>query len=288
MHRCLSCGDDFEASSWRCPACGSEPPVVDGFRSFAVEPPSEAEAFDRHSFELLARLEPKSFWFRSRNRLVVHALKRYFPAARSFHELGCGSGFVLGGVREAMPGLAVSGSELFRSGLDVAAERLGKVPLYQIDGRALPFTEEFDVIGAFDVLEHIDEDVQVLDELHRATRPGGGVIITVPQHPRLWSAADDYARHVRRYTRRELVGKVERAGFHPVRVTSFVSLLLPLFALSRLMKRPSDEPYDPETEYRATASLDGTLERVLSLERALIRRGLSFPAGGSLLAVAQR
>lgn len=288
MHRCLACANEFDGPGWACPACGAEPPVVGGFRSFADEPASEDEAFDRHSFELLASLEPKSFWFRARNRLVVHVLERYFPDARTFHELGCGSGFVLAGVREALPALEVGGSELFRSGLEVAAARLPGVPLLQIDATALPFTAEFDVIGSFDVLEHVEEDERALAELHRAIRPGGGLIVTVPQHPRLWSAADDYARHVRRYTRRELVGKLEAAGFEPVRVTSFVSLLLPLFALSRLTKRGSDEPYDPETEYRATASFDRALERVLDVERALIRRGVSFPAGGSLLAVARR
>lgn len=288
MKRCLACTTEFEAAGWRCPSCGVEPPVVGGFRSFAEEPECEDEAFDRHSFELLAALEPASFWFRSRNRLVVHALERYFPEATSFHELGCGSGFVLSGVRQSILRLELSGSELFLSGLEVAAKRLGEVPLLQIDGRELPFTAEFDVAGAFDVLEHIEEDERVLTELHRAVKPGGGVLVTVPQHPRLWSAADDYARHVRRYTRKELVAKLERAGFEPLLVTSFVSLLLPLFALSRLTKRPSEEPYDPETEYRATAAIDKTLERVLSVERALIRRGVRFPAGGSLLAVARR
>ncbi len=128
----------------------------------------------------------------------------------------------------------------------------------------------------------------VLAELRRAVRPGGGIIVTVPQHPWLWSAADDYGRHVRRYTRNELVRKLQRAGFTPVRTTSFVSLLLPLLAVSRLLRRSSDEPYDPETEYRAAARVDRLLEHVLTVERTLIRRGVGFPAGGSLLTVARR
>ncbi len=117
-------------------------------RSFAEEPVSEDEGFDRHSFELLAELEPHSFWFRSRNRLIVDTLRRYFPQARAFHELGCGSGYVLAGVRDALPRLELSGSELFSAGLAVAGRRLTGVPLYQIDGRALPFTAEFDVVGS--------------------------------------------------------------------------------------------------------------------------------------------
>lgn len=288
MKRCLACAAEFESDGWECPACGVEPPLLEGVRAFAEEPASEDEAFDRHSFELLAELEPRSFWFRSRNRLIVEALERHFPEAQRYHELGCGSGYVLAGVRAALPELEASGSELFGAGLAVAGKRLPGTPLYRIDGRALPFTAEFDVVGAYDVLEHVEEDERVLAELHRAVRPGGGVVLTVPQHPWLWSAADDYGRHVRRYTRRELVAKLERAGFEPVRVTSFVTFLLPLLALSRLLRRSSDEPYDPETEYRATARVDRLLEAVLTAERALLRRGVDLPAGGSLLAVARR
>ena len=69
-----------------------------------------------------------------------------------------------------------------------------------MDARNIPFRDEFDVIGAFDVLEHIDEDVAVIDEVRKALRPGGGFLMSVPQHPALWSQQDERAFHVRRYT----------------------------------------------------------------------------------------
>ena len=95
--------------------------------------------------------------------------------------------------------------------LAVAARGLGgrgrRVPdaaLMRMAARRIPFDGEFDVVGAFDVIEHIEDDRAVLREMHRAAVPGGGILLTVPQHPFLWSEFDRQARHVRRYTAPEL------------------------------------------------------------------------------------
>jgi SAM-dependent methyltransferase len=238
-------------------------------------------------FEELAELEPRSFWFRGRALLLAWSLERYFPAARTFLEVGCGTGYTLAEIHRCRPELNVTGGDLFPEGLRVARRRLPGAPLLELDVRSLPFEGEFDVVGAFDVLEHIPEDREALDSLRRAIVPGGGLIITVPQHPRLWSAADDYAHHQRRYTRRELVAKLEVAGFDIVRMTSFVTLLLPFMALSRIRNR-SRKSFDLRRELELPAVVDGAFAHVLSIERALIRAGLSLPRGGSLLAVARR
>jgi SAM-dependent methyltransferase len=243
--------------------------------------------FDERSFEHLPQAEERSFWFRSRNSLIVWALRRYFPAARSMLEVGCGTGFVLAGVRQAFPEMRLVGGELFQAGLTVAAQRVPDAELLELDARNLPFQDEFDVVGAFDVLEHINEDERVLAELHAALHPGGGLLVTVPQHPRLWSAVDAYSQHVRRYTRRELLAKVRRAGFELVHCTSFVSFLLPVLAASRLRFR-GDKAFDPLSEYGSPPFVDSALGWVLAAERALIKSGLPLPAGGSLLVVARR
>ena len=112
--------------------------------------------------------------------------------------------------------------------------------------------------------------------------------MTVPQHPWLWSAADEFGRHVRRYRRPELVAKLERAGFRVERATSFVSLLLPLMIASRRAHRRLDESYDPLAELRRGRRVDRALERVMDVEHLLIRAGVPLPVGGSLLVVATR
>jgi SAM-dependent methyltransferase len=218
----------------------------------------------------------------------VWALTRHFARAEHFLEVGCGTGFVLAGIRDALPHLQLMGSELYPEGLDVARRRLSGVPLVQMDALEVPFADAFDVVGAFDVLEHVEDDETVLREVLRAVRPGGGLLVTVPQHPRLWSAADDFAGHVRRYTRSELLEKAGRAGWRPLRVTSFVTLPLPFFALSRALGARSADGYEFEREFQLPKLLDLSLEALLGIERAFISRGLSFRVGASLLLAALR
>ena len=153
-----------------------------------------------------------------------------------------------------------------------------------MDARRIPFENEFDVIGAFDVLEHIDEDEAVLVQMHEALVSGGGIILTVPQHPWLYSSFDELSGHRRRYTRRDLLRKLRAAGFDPLHVTSFTSFALPLLAASRL-RRPQ---IDLERELSIPGLFNRALLAVASLEQAVIRSGVSLPAGGSLLAVAVR
>jgi SAM-dependent methyltransferase len=100
----------------------------------------------------------KNFWFRARNRLIQWALRRYFPEARNFLDVGCGTGFVLSGVAAALPWINLFGREICSAGLEHAARRIARFELFQMDARAIPFRDKFDVIGAFDVLEHIHED----------------------------------------------------------------------------------------------------------------------------------
>ncbi len=286
MKRCLSCGANVR-DTWLCPICDYCPKLIEGFLAFAPE----LAVNDPHNptdFQILADVESGNFWFRARNRLIVWAIEHYFINPANMLEIGCGTGFVLAGVHDALPNLILSGSEASCAGLAFAAHRVPRASLFQMDARNIPFRDEFDVIGAFDVLEHIQEDEQVLEEMFRATKQGGGIVVTVPQHAFLWSNVDETAGHVRRYGARDLVGKITRAGFRVIRTTSFVSLLLPLMLASRLRQRNAGGKQVASSELRLGKITNSVLERILDLERGLIRLGLSLPAGGSMLVVATK
>lgn len=287
MKLCLCCQTPFLADGWQCPACGYVPKQrAAGIISFAH--PDEGAGFRSEFFKDLAALEAGHFWFQGRNQLIMHALSRYFPQAQSFLEIGCGTGFVLAEVGRQFPAMRLSGGEYFAAGLPFAAARVPGANLYQIDARQIPFVDEFDVIGAFDVLEHIPDDSAALASISGALRPGGGVIFTVPQHRWLWSATDDYACHERRYSRREMVVKVEAAGLRVEFVTSFVSLLLPVMMLSRLRRGTVREADDHLDELRLHPLVNVICSAMMRMEFQLIRWGLRLPLGGSLLVVARK
>lgn len=290
MRVCGACGSTRCSDAWVCGDCGSKPAVIGGFNAFAPALASDNAGFREEYFGDLAALEARNFWFRARNDLIAWAVTKYFPDCGRFLEIGCGTGFVLSGIRSACPSAELSGSEIFSAGLEFAARRVPSAQFYQMDAGHIPFRDHFDVIGAFDVLEHIIDDEAVIEEVGKALRPGGGFLMSVPQHPALWSPQDEHAHHVRRYTSRELRRKLEAAGFEVIRATSFVSLLLPMMFASRLRMRRNRAAvgFDAIDELRQPRAVNIALEAVMTIERGLIRRGSSFPAGGSLLVVARK
>lgn len=220
--------------------------------------------------------------------MIIWAIRKYFPNAQNFLEIGCGTGFVLSGIRESFPSMNLCGSEFYTNGLAIARQRLKDINFLQMDARQIPYKEEFDLIGAFDVLEHIEEDQLILQQMRKAVRtPYGGIILTVPQHEFLWSSIDVYSRHVRRYGACDLRRKIERAGFKVSYITSFVALLLPLMLVARLRRNAANQPFDPFAEFRLPGTLNRVLEGLMDFEQFFIRMGISFSAGGSLLVIAR-
>ena len=251
MKRCLHCSKAFESLHWHCPRCGWQPERSGDLLVFSPELAQNNRGFKASYFGPLAAMEAGHFWFRARNALIIWALRKCSTSVASFMEIGCGTGFVLQAVARDFPNIRLVGSEIYPEGIDFAAKRIKRGEFMQTDARQIPFIAEFDAIGSFDVIEHVEEDEAVLQQIHLAlSNHDGFLLLTAPQHRWLWSSVDDHACHVRRYTMRELHDKVVRAGFTIVRSTSFVTSLLPLMLISRILQRGKPESFVPQAELR--------------------------------------
>jgi 2-polyprenyl-3-methyl-5-hydroxy-6-metoxy-1,4-benzoquinol methylase len=288
MRLCIACSTPFVSADWICPACGGQPERRDGIVYLAPTLRKGDNSDATYTHDALAHAEETHFWFRGREKLLLWALGHYFPSAVSLLDVGCGRGSILAAVRRTFPAMSLAGGELLDAGLHFARHRVSGVDLYQMDVRTLPFEREFDVVTSCDVLEHLDDDAAATRELFRAVKPGGGLIVTVPQHQWLWSAVDTYSHHRRRYSRRQLTTMIKQAGFVLERVSSFVTALLPPVMLTRATKPKLTHDFDPTAELRIGRTTNRVLERILDVERALIRSGVSLPVGCSLLVVARR
>lgn len=290
MRICLKCTKPLPGTKWHCLDCGWMPEFQGEFPLLAPDLASGFPDYPPEAHGRRVHLEDHHFWFRYRNRIITSFLKRYFSQAHTFFEIGCGTGYVLSGISRAFPGLKLFGAEAYPSALAYAKARTRGAEYAQMDAYRLPFFEEFDVIGAFDVLEHLSNDGAALKEMYRTVKPGGGLMLTVPQHSWLWSALDSAAGHKRRYSRKEIEHKVQSAGFKVLFMTSFVTLLLPFMVISRWAKarRFKGDRSKMQSEVNLPLALNSLFKFICSWETVMIRKKISLPIGGSLLCVARK
>src|SRR3954451_8167980 len=163
-------------------------------------------------------LDERHWWYRGRRAVLNAVLAGVdLPPRPEILDAGCGSGRTLDEL--ARLGHA-SGIELNPFGVRAARERGhegGGAPV-----ESIPHPDEsFDLVTCLDVIEHTDDDVRALAELARVTKPGGHLIVTVPAHPRLWSAHDEINHHLRRYAPRSLETAAGKGGWRIERRTGF-------------------------------------------------------------------
>lgn len=274
-----------------CQECASSYPIIDGFPSF-VQHNNVIKGFDASAFEFLFQMEQKHFWHIGRKEIILDILKRHVPniVGCRMLEIGCGNGSVLAFLK--LNGINIEGSDLFIEGLRYCRQRTDSVPLYQTDIMALPFHNDFDIIGLFDVLEHIDEDEKALLEIGQALKPRGKILLTVPAHKFLWSYFDESSAHKRRYGRKELITKLERNGFVIKKISYYVFFLFPLFlgirVLSNVLWRGGGKRNAKTSlEVKTIPVVNEMLLLFMRAEKRLLRY-LNFPIGASLLVLAEK
>jgi SAM-dependent methyltransferase len=219
------------------PATLLEPP---NFFLFASAPAdaTEFDISDPAIVQAYATSEREHFWFRARNRQLHDFLRRdgVVPPARVL-DVGCGMGGVMTGLLDG--GYEVTGVELHADLGRIAARANPGAKVYALDVHALPepFLAEvpFDVVGVFDVIEHLDDPVSFLRACARLVRPGGRLVGTVPALMVLWSDYDALGSHRLRYDRRSLSSVFEQLGLHLEKTEYFFQTLLPGMLVRRAL-----------------------------------------------------
>jgi SAM-dependent methyltransferase len=261
-----------------------------------VTMPENESTYDPAYQEALYTAEQRHFWFLARNRLIRRVVRRclvQLPPAVRLLEIGCGNGNVLQVLMETVSTARVTGMDLFIDGLRFAHRRV-VCGLVQGDLHRPPFGRSFALLGMFDVLEHLPDDLQVLRDLEQMLAPGGVLVLTVPAFPSLWSYFDEAAHHARRYTRQSLTATLQTAGYEVQQVSYFMALTFPLVWLTRRLAKKDTRPPAQEldervvNELRIVPVLNELAAAALSLEAAWVGAGHHLPFGTSLLAVARK
>lgn len=214
---------------------------------------------------------PTYWWYVARGRFLRLVLQPYVTKAERVLDVGSADG----PSAAWLPG---------RIALDIDPRGLRNGDVCA-SADTMPFADEtFDVVSAFDVIEHFPADRTILLELWRVLKPGGVLLIAVPAYQWAWSAFDVRSGHYRRYTRHSLSAAVTAAGFSVQHTTYAFLLTLPFFVAARLMVKLGRSSGE-------ISELPGPLERLLlrlcRIEERLLRRS-TLPAGSSVFLAATK
>lgn len=223
--------------------------------------------------------QPDYWWYRARSGLLRSVLAPYLVTGGTVLDVGSADGPSVSWMRERaqqyVP-LDIDPQGLSEGG--VCGSALG-----------LPFRDSvFDVVSAFDVVEHCDPEAGALAEFRRILVPGGRLLLAVPAYAWAWSQFDVDAGHHRRYTRKRLVDALESAGFDVERSTYVFGSTFPLFVAERLMRKIRQRRGVESPDLTPLPDwVDQTLTRVCAKE-ARVLAGRNLPFGSSVVAAATR
>lgn len=225
------------------------------------------------------------WWFVARREIIVDIIEsrlRLAPASKIL-DVGCGVGGTLVSLSDRYE---VYGTDTSSLAIEFCRKR-GLKNVFECSLRGFPLADmEFDLIMLLDVIEHVDDDQELLSEAFRRLKKGGVVLVTVPAYQFLWTRHDDLNHHKRRYVAGRLRSVLLNSGFLVDRLSYFNTLLFPLAFVTRLLHKMLDSGSQSELSI-PPSFFNNTLRAIFSLERLFLRR-LSFWFGLSILAIARK
>ena len=240
-----------------------------------------------HTYPILYEVEQSHWWHTGRRRIlasfVAGICSRVTDRRARILDVGCGTGANL--LMLSQYGDA-EGVDVSEDALAFCRER-GLDQVRQGAGEELPYDDNtFDLVTAFDVVEHMDDDLAGLREMFRVLRPGGHALIFVPTFMFLWGVQDDVSNHRRRYRLPELRRVMEQAGFEIERSTyANITFFLPILLIRKLMRLTGIKA---ETENNINLpAFNGALGALFGAEGKVLR-WMNLPFGVSGLCVARK
>ena len=247
-----------------------------------------SKEMQQHTYGIMNDVEGSHWWFVGRRAILEEFLRQIVNDPKfeiqdpKFLDVGCGTGANL----EMLANFgAAEGVDVSDDALEFCKAKGLKV--HKGLAESLPFAESsFDVVTALDVVEHLDDDVAGLKEMHRVLKKGGKTLIFVPAFMWLWGVQDDISNHRIRYTKKQIVERLKLAGFEIERATfANWTFFAPILAGRTLMKVTGIKP---ESENNVNISaLNGIFGKIFSAERLWLKN-FDFPFGVSIVVAAKK
>ncbi len=237
-------------------------------------------------YRIFFEIQKKHWWFASKKIIILDAISRYANLTKDSYilDIGCGSGLMLNELEKLgnttgmdMSNEAISFSkEIFKGTI-----KQGFLP------HNVPFeANQFNLITALDVIEHIENDIESLKSIRRILNEHGIAIITVPAYMFLWSHFDELNEHKRRYTLPELKFKLQQSGLTIEKISYYNTFLFPIAYAVRKLNNLFGRNGSSDIDMPGNA-VNFLLQKIFSFEKFFLRF-LNFPFGVSILAVVKK
>jgi 2-polyprenyl-3-methyl-5-hydroxy-6-metoxy-1,4-benzoquinol methylase len=288
---CPICDTELKISKteYTCISCKSSFKIEEGIIIYHTEIIDDNEDYNSENLDLLFSFENKHFWFLYRKQIILKVFQKFIKKHERIIEIGAGTGNVsqmvlTNGYKN------IANGEMHMSGL-LHAKKYGLTELFQFNLLQAPFSEHFDVVGMFDVLEHIESDELALNNVNKMLSPDGRLILTVPSHMWLWSNIDMNSGHKRRYNYSGLKTLLEKSNFEVIYYRSFFIIMLPILFFRALINKKHIKLNTENLARNAGMTINpvtnALLKFICKLENFLLK-GISLKFGGSLLVVARK
>ena len=239
-----------------------------------------------------AHLEINHWWFIIRQKIILQLLQKYVTGVKntSYKILNVGAA---GGASSKW--LSQFG-EVYSLEYDTAfTESLLAQNIAVVQGSitSIPFSNnEFDLVCAFDVIEHVKDDEKAFAELQRVCKPAGKICITVPAYQFLWSRHDNINEHQRRYTNTNLKKLVSKQPYNKIIYRTYFNtiLFLPIFLvriIENIFKKNPDIVKSDFEYYQTSSFINMVLQKIFSVELFLLKF-IRLPFGVSLLMLVEK
>jgi SAM-dependent methyltransferase len=241
----------------------------------------------KSEYARMAEYEQNYWWHIGRLEIIQTYVKKALKGQKKpyFLNIGCGTG---GTIDMLEKHAKVENADISDEAITFM-NKMGYKNITKVDDIELPYADKtFDAVGAFDVLEHIEDQVGALKEWHRVLKDDGAVIITVPAYQWLWSEHDVSLHHKRRYTIKSLIKAAEKAGFKPEKKSYAIVFSLPLVVGFRFVNKALRRKINSETSYVPVSDKVNKLFTKFLKAEAKLHKKVSLPAGTTVVTILRK
>ncbi len=276
-----------ENSRYFCKVCGYEVLTENKIVFFHPEEKDFNTGMEACILDDVVKFEEKHFWMTARRFFLAKVFNKFVNVEDPILEIGAGTGYVAKYlISRGYRNYAIG--DMHKISLMLSGDFEYKKK-YQFNLQKTVFIEHFNVVGMFDVLEHISDEDLAVKNINKMLKYGGKVIVTVPAHMWLWSKQDAIAYHRKRYEINELKELFSRNGFSILKISGFFFSLIPFMYLRRIINYDDGKMSEGDFtgRFKVNIVFNAFLSMILHIEMAIFRNCFSR-YGGSIVLVAEK